>query len=271
MHGPSRWLISLLALSFPGLAKSAETGADAGSTIRLLSDEAADVCIKDPACMRDLFVHAAFGEGDGSQRLFKWSGPANIASFTGGTVADGMKPIVDEQLQQMGLIAGVADSELSQIKGDHGQVVNFVLLISGNFAEDRDTAFSDLLSDVFAGRSALYDKLSSGPSPVCQGHLFANPDGSISGGLALVESDVEGTALRRCLHRAVLNVLGLRHPLPDDVDSVLSPNSERLAWTSIDFMLLRMLNDPDVVQGMDRDGLMSAFPQIHQRALRPAS
>jgi hypothetical protein len=262
-------------LLFFGLANAAGPSAYGGEVIRLLSDEAADVCIKDAECMRRLFVHASFGgeqsPDDRSRRLFKWSEPVRVASFVSNEVADGVQTAVGEALQQMRRIAAIAGGDFSPVDKNTRQVVNFVLLISDDFAQDRDKAFSTLLADVFTGRSALYDKLASGTRPVCRGQLFAERDASIAGGLALVESDVEASAFGRCLHRVVLNVLGFRHLLPDGVDSVLSPNSKRQAWTSIDYMLLRMLNDPAVVPGMEEEALAAVFPQVHQRALRPSS
>lgn len=225
--------------------------------------------------MSRLFVRAAFGgdqtSDDGSRMLFKWSRPVHIASIVGSQVENDARGAVSGWLQQMGVIATLAGSDLRQVKGDTDQVVNFALLISDDFVRDRDRAFSTLLGLVFAGRSALYDKLASETSPVCGAQLFAESDASVGGGLALVESDVDAAALSRCLHRVTLNVLGLRHPLPDGVDSVLSPDTGRQAWTSIDFLLLRMLNDPAVEPGMRQEELAAMFPQIHQRALRPSS
>ncbi|MEM9627794.1 MAG: DUF2927 domain-containing protein [Pseudomonadota bacterium] len=280
MHAPSRWsicgwLICLLPLLSSGATRAADPSAVGDDTIMLLSDEAADTCIQDVDCMGHLFEHAVFGgdqaSDEGPRMLFKWSRPVHIASFIGSQVADDVQAANSSWHQQMGVIATLAGSDLSQVEGDADQVVNFVLLISDDFARDRDQAFLALLEGVFAGRSALYDRLASGTSPVCRAELFAESNASIGGGLALVESDVDAAELARCLHRVVLNVLGLRHPLPDGVDSVLSPDSARQAWTSIDFLLLRMLNDPAVTPGMTMDELAAVFPQIHQRALRPSS
>ena len=268
-------MICLLPLLTPDLTRAAEPGADGGRTIKLLSDESADACIQDSDCMRGLFVRTVFGNDqmldEGSPPLFKWDGPAHIASFFGTQAAEGAQNAVSDLLQQMDLVAAIAGSELSTKKPNDRQVVNFVLLISDDFQRDRDQAFSSLLLDVFTGRSALYDKLAAGTSPVCQGQLFAESNAFVAGGLALVESDVDAATFRRCLHRVVLNVLGLRHPLPDGVDSVLSPDSERQAWTAIDFLLLRMLNDSAVVPGMKPEELTAVFPKIHQRALRASS
>lgn len=269
------WLISSLIVLFPNLANPAESIGSGDQSIRLLSNEAADICIKDADCMYRLFVQAAFG-GDGTPdsrplKLFKWQGAISVASLSGDELAGGVQSMVNEALQRMHHLSAIAGSTFNQARGDSRQKVNFVLLISDDFARDRDTAFADLLADVFAGRSELYDELSTGASPICRGQLFAERDASIGGGLGLIESDVDEAAFQRCLHRVALNVLGLRHPLPDDIDSVLSPTSERQAWTSIDFMLLRMLSDPAIVPGMSQDELNAVFPSVHQRALHPSS
>lgn len=269
-------LIGFLVLALSGPAFAAGPGAVADEAITLLSDEAADACILDQDCMHRLFVHAAFGEGQtpGDQphrQLFKWSGPVRIASVTGDRTEDGAQAAVVESLQRLRRIAAMAGSELSLVDAQNQEVVNFVLLISDDFHRDRNQAFATLLSEVFAGHSALYDQLSDGPSPICQGHLFGGHDGSIAGGLALLESTVEATAFRRCLHRAILNVLGFRYSLPEGQDSVLSPDSERQTWTSIDFMLLRMLNHPAVSPGMKQGDLAAIFSQIYQDAVRPSS
>jgi hypothetical protein len=270
-----RWPAGLLALLVSVWSVSAEAMADEKGAIRLLSDEAADACIQNVDCMGRLFMQAAFGQDQTpdtpSQPLFKWSGPVQIASFFGEQIDEGVHHAMRASLAQMHLLGTIAGSDLKLVKKDSGDVINFVVLLSADFAKDRDEAFSTLLSGVFAGRTALYDELSSGPSPVCQGHLFAESGASVSGGLALVEGDTDVTSFRRCLHRSVLNVLGLRHPLPEDVDSVLNPDSEREAWTSIDFLLLRMLHDPAIKPGMGRQDVASIFPAIHQRALRPSS
>ncbi len=280
MHASSRWSICrwqivLSALFILAFAAAADAETEKDSAIKLLSDEAADACIQDVDCMGRLFMQATFGERQDSdaplQPLFKWTGPTQIASFFGERIDDDIRRSIMESLAQMRLLGTIAGSDLSLAKGNSGDVINFVMLISDDFARDRESAFSTLLSGVFAGRSALYDDLSSGPSPVCQGHLFAETGGFISGGLALVEDADDTKVFRRCLHQTVLNVLGLRHLLPDDVDSVLNPTSEREAWTSIDFLLLRMLNDLAIVPGMPKRDVAALLPEIHQRALRPSS
>jgi len=269
-----RWRIRLLVFLLPGLFAFSPFAANGAETIRLLSDEAADICVKDPDCMHRLFVHAAFGgepAPDRSQPLIKWSGPIRIASIMGDQIDDDVQAAIGSSLQKMRHLAAIAGSDFNAVDGTKGQIVNFVLLASRDFAKDRDGAFSTLLSDVFAGRLDLYDELAAGKAPICQGELFVSPDASIAGGLALLQSDVDITALRRCLHRVTLNVLGFRHPLPEGVDSVLNPNSKRQAWTTIDFLLLRMLNDPAVTPGMALADLTAMFPKIHQRALHPSN
>jgi hypothetical protein len=270
-----RRLAGLLALLLTGSINAAAADDGGDGAIRLLSDDEADVCIQDADCMRGLFLHAAFGEASGSDaepgRLIKWGGPLHVATLAGGQLSEDAERAVAGAVQEMKNVAAIAGAELTEVRAEAGEVVNVVLLVSDDFARDRDTAFADLLSNVFAGRTALYDALSSGSSPVCRAHLFAERDGIVSGGLALVESDVDAADLLRCVHRSVLNVIGFRHPLPDNVDSVLNPDSEREAWTSIDFILLKMLNDPAVRPGMSREEITAAFSAIHQRALRPSS
>jgi len=280
MQGLSKPLISrsqtgFAALFIFGLINAGEAIADEGKSIKLLSDEAADTCIQDTDCMHGLFVRAVFGETDESDDrsapLFKWSGPVRIAAFVGSQTADDIEQTTGELLKTMHHLAAIAGSDLGPTQGTADEVVNFILLISGDFAQDREAAFAPLLSDVFAGRSALYDNLASETAPVCNDHLIVERGGSISGGVALTEGNIEAADFNRCVYRVVLNGLGLRHDLPDDVDSVLNPDSERQAWTSVDFMLLKILSDPAVVTGMSQEALADVFPQIHQRAIRPSS
>jgi hypothetical protein len=271
-----RWQIALTALLLLSWSAGAVAQTDKETTIRLLSNDAADACIQDVDCMGRLFMQAAFGEdenpGTPAQPLLKWAGPVQIASFFGAQIDEDLQLSIRASLAQMHLLGSIAGADLSLAKRNSGEVINFVMLISQDFAKDRDSAFSTLLSGVFAGRSALYDELSSGPSPVCRGHLFAETGGaSISGGLALIEDAGDATAFRRCLHQTALNVLGLQHHLPADADSVLNPISTREAWTSIDFLLLRMLSDPALMPAMAKQDVAALLPAIHQRALRPSS
>lgn len=270
-----RWQVALWALVISAIGMSADARAEQDQTIRLLSDETADACIQDVECMRGLFMQAAFGEDQDlnaeSQPLFKWTGPVQIASFFGEHIDGTVQQVIRKSLAQMHLLGMIAGSDMSLAKANGSDVINFVMLISDDFAKDRDGAFATLLSDVFRDQAALYDELSAGSSPVCQGHLFAESRASISGGLALIEGGVDAPSLGRCLHQTVLNVLGLRYPLAETVDSVLNPTSEREAWTSVDFLLLKMLNDPALLPGMRHQDVAAIFPQLHQRALSPSS
>ncbi|MEM9442283.1 MAG: DUF2927 domain-containing protein [Pseudomonadota bacterium] len=270
-----RWQIALLALCILSFGAATNAKADQDQSIRLLSDETADACIQDVACMRDLFVRAAFGEGLEADAealpLFKWNGPVQIGSFFGEGIDDPVQQVIRQSLAQMHLLGRIAGSDLSLAKANGSDVINFILLISDNFSTDRDRAFSTLLSSVFGGHVALYDELSSGPSPVCKGHLFAETKASVSGGLGLVDAGVDAAVLGRCLHQAVLNVLGLRYQLPETVDSVLNPTSQREAWTSVDFLLLKMLHDPALRPGMTRAEVTAMFTELHKRALSPSS
>jgi hypothetical protein len=270
-----RWLIALSALLISIWTAAAGAQTSKQATIKLLSNEAADACMQDVDCMGRLFMQAAFGEDEGpgatSERLFKWTGPVQIASFFGEQIDGELQLSIRQSLAQMHLLGSIAGTDLGLAKANDGELINFVMLISQDFAKDRDDAFSALLQGVFAGRSALYDELTAGPSPVCQGHLFAGTGASISGGLALVEETDDVTTFRRCLHQTALNVLGLRHHLPEDADSVLNPASKREAWTSIDFLLLKMLNDRAFLPGMTRQDAAALLPGVHQRALNPSS
>ena len=270
-----RWPIALSALLISFWSAGTDAQTDKETTIRLLSDEAADACIQDVDCMGRLFMQAVFGEGASpdvtAQPILKWTGPVQIASFFGEQIDQDLQLSIRKSLAQMHLLGSISGTDLSLAQGNSGGVINFVMLISQDFVKDRDSAFSALLSGVFAGRSTLYDELSSGASPVCEGHLFADTGASVSGGLAFIEDTGDVMAFHRCLHQTVLNVLGLRHHLPEDVDSVLNPTSAREAWTSIDFLLLRMLNDPAILPGMARQDVAALLPAIHQRALRPSS
>lgn len=277
MMGTLRWSgllkpIGLIVILLVGLCSIAQ-GANDQPKFKLLSDEAADACIQDMDCLRDLFLKATLGEAEevSEQRVFKWTEPSLIANFTGRRLPKDLGSSVDQAHQQMSLLASAAGADVDVAEEGAGGVVNVILLVSDDFVRDRDDSFSEVLSNVFAGRNEIYDELSSGTSPVCQSQLFVDRDGSISGALGMAESDAEAVGLRRCLYQIILKALGLRHPLPSNVDSVLNPKSEREAWTSIDYVLLKLLYDPLTVPGMGLDELTRIFPQLYQEALRPSS
>ena len=275
--GTLRWSgllkpIGLIVVLLVGYCSIAQ-GASDQPKFKLLSDEAADACIQDMDCLRDLFLKATLGETEegSDQHVFKWTTPALIADFTGRRLPKDLGSSVDQALRQMSLLASAAGADVDVAEEGTGGVVNVILLVSDDFVRDRDDTFSELLLNLFAGRNEIYDELSSGTSPVCQSQLFVDREGSISGALGMAESDAEAWGLRRCLHQITLKALGLRHPLPSNVDSVLNPKSEREAWTSIDYVLLKLLYDPLTVPGMGLDELTRIFPQLYQEALRPSS
>ena len=275
------------APNWPGLLKSfgltlflvvslcpIEQGAANQARIKLLSDEAADACIHDMDCLRALFLRATLGEAAGSgndERLVKWTTPANIASLIGRRVPSDRRSSVDQALRQVILVADAAGVDIGLAKKESSGVVNVVMLVSNDFVRDRDDTFSEFLSTVLAGRTEIYNELSSGPSAVCQSQLFVGHTASISGALGMAESDVKSTKFKRCIHQITLKALGLRHPLSTEIDSVLNPKNKREALTSIDYVLLKLLYDPLLEPGANFDEVVRVFPQLYQKILRPSS
>lgn len=277
MQGTSRHAIlgSLTAILLLVGIGQVELARATEQTLRLQSDEAADACIKNPDCMRSLFLMATLG-GDGSSgntdgRLMKWTSPVRLASLTSSQDSGELQATMGDAVKRMSKLAALAGADFRPSKGGDNDVVNFILLVSSDFKSDRDTVFASVLSEIFNGHLDIYDKLAGGEAPICQGQIFATQGAVISGGLSLVESDIEEDAFDRCLRQVVLKQLGLRHLLPKNVDSVLSPNSQRTTWTAIDFLLLKMLADPVIAPGMGQAELWSLLPEVLQRALHPSS
>lgn len=241
--------------------------------ITLLSDEAADACIQDVGCLLDLFLEATLGEASGrdTQRIVKWNSPALAASVTGVRLPAELRPTINQALFRMTLIANSAgvDVKLAEDVGDG--VVNLVFMISDDLKKDRDDTFANFLSTVFAGEYEFYDDLAAGPSPVCQSQLFVDGDHAINGGLALAETKAEAAGLGQCVQRITLRGLGLRYPLPSGVDSVLNEESERQEWTSVDYVLLKILYDPMIERGMGAEEIASVFPKLHRAFFGPSS
>lgn len=250
-------LIALLGLFAPwDQAKSQET-------IRLLSDEAADACIADVDCMRGLFLAATIGHREGStaasEQLFKWTGHARMAVLGGDDLREEVDTRSAATLEQVGLLGKAAGLDIESANQD--DVVNLLLLVSSDFARDRDGTFAALFETVFAGRADFYDQLTAGNEPLCESRRFVDGDGSIGGGVAAIGQDA--AAIERCLYRVLLQILGLRHPLPKTSDSLLNPDSERESWTAIDFLLLKFLYNPMIKPGMDVKALTEVFPQVY--------
>jgi hypothetical protein len=266
-HG---WLMMavLLALSSGGGA-AAETRA-AQAKITLLSDEAADACIRDIACMQALFLQAAFApEGDDQPAgLYRWPGPVWIMPIVAPGVAADRQEEIQAALERITLVAKAAGVEFGVVPDGGGEVVNLMLLVSDDFARDRDAVFGDLLDHVMAGDTAIYDALLAVGRPVCGSRRFVTEGAAIRGGFAMLESDGDAAATARCLHRTILTVLGLDRDLPD-ADSLLNSASERDALTSIDYLLLRLLYDPAIEPGMTRKAAEAVFPDLYARLLGP--
>lgn len=248
-------------------------GAEEQPTIRLRSNEAADACLAEMSCMRRLFLEATLGKSavptGEPQRLLKWTGPARIASFAGDRLPTEAQLLVDQTLRDLSLIGKAAGADLATARAS--EVVNLVLLISDDFIRDRDDAFLEFLSTVFAGGVEIYDQLLIGSSPICDSLRFIESGAMIGGGLAMAASDVEAQTLERCISRTALQMLGLNYPMRSEVDSVLNPKSNRHVWTSIDYVLLKMLYDPLIRPGMGSDALMDVFPQVYKNAFSPSS
>lgn len=245
------------------------SAADSDGSIKLLSDEAADRCIRDEACLRDLFLTATLGDDGGTaSALLKGTKPAYAASFAGDQVPADLLASIDVWMKEISLLANAAGAALGLAEPGSDKTINLMILISDDFSRDRESAFEPLLTEVFAGSTTAYDDLASGASPVCRTRVFADGGASIEGALSLAENDA---GLQRCLHRLTLNMLGLRHPLPDDVDSVLNPKSSRTSLTSIDFLLLKLLYDPLIEPGMTATELNTLFPKLHGKLLNSSS
>lgn len=251
--------------------------------IKLLSDEPADDCIRDEACLRDLFLQATLGgapePGDTTEPLLRSMKTSYAASFTGDHMPQDLLVAIQRTMEEISLLATAAGAELDLIDrredpdgaAGEDEVINLMILVSDDFAGDRERTFAPLLSEVFAGDASVYDALAASPDPICRAQLFADRSSAIEGALALAASDVDQDDLQRCLHRLALNMLGLRHPLSEGVDSVLNPKSPRTAWTSIDFLLVKMLYDPRVQPGMTSAELNALFPKIHGTLLGSSS
>jgi hypothetical protein len=258
-------VISVLGLFAPSdEARSQET-------IRLLSDEAADACIADVDCMRRLFLAATIGHSEGSTaasaQLFKWTGSAQVAVLGDNQVRENLNRRTAAVLEKVGLLGKATGIDIKSAGTD--DVVNLLLLVSSDFARDRDDAFAELFETVFVGRPDLYDQLTAGGDPVCKSRRFIEGDASIGGGIAAIGQ--EAPAFERCIYRVLLQILGLRHPLGETVDSLLDPESEHEAWTAIDFVLLKLLYNPMIKPGMGLKELTDIFPRVYEAALRSSS
>ncbi len=242
-------------------------------TVKLLSDQAADDCTRDKDCFLDLFLRATLGDeaGRGEQRLVKWEGGALAASVLGRHLPAALKTNVDKAMLQMTLLANTVGVDIKLAGEGTDGVVNLVYMISDDLQRDRDDSFSEFIHTVFAGRFELYDDLATGQSPICSSQIFVDDNNSINGGLALAETKEEASRLGPCLQRIMLNGLGLRYTLPTDMDSMLNPESERKEWTSVDYLLLRLLYHPLIERGMDEAAITAIFPKLHQDVVGPSS
>jgi hypothetical protein len=257
-------LLVLAALSGAGPSALAE----GAPKIRLESNESADRCIQDEACLEDLFLKAVLGDANAA---IKWTGPARVASFAGEGAVPRLIALLDRTMTETSLLARAAGADLQVADAHAGEAVNMVILASDDFTRDREGSFKALLEQVFAGDRTAYDDLAASPAPICDSRPYVNEDGAIVGALALVEADAEPRALRRCLTRLALDMLGLRHALPAGVDAILNRESPRDAWTSIDFLLLKLLYDPSLQPNATRTTLTAAFAALYRNALSPSS
>lgn len=263
---PLRLFLTVMAIGLGAQAAYAQEEA----TIRLLSDDAADACMADVACLRDLFLETTVDGGgvaaDGARYLVKWDRPARIGGIAGDGVDADAADRLASALAHIGQLAKAGGLDLQAAESD--EVINIAMLISDDFDRDRDLAFAELFSTVFAGRSDLYEELTAGSDPVCSSHLFLDEGGVIGGGVLAVQTGDDPTVLERCLHRQLLPLLGLRHPLSTGTDSLLNPESERETWTAIDFVLLKLLYHPLIETGMGAGEISEVFPKLYDAALR---
>ncbi|MGI9501008.1 MAG: DUF2927 domain-containing protein [Geminicoccaceae bacterium] len=248
-----------------GWSQISVSAADQLNSFKLLSNEAADRCISEETCLRDLFLKATLGGDDTVAPLHTTAKKSYIASFAGDHVSAELRAPIEAAMRKISLLATLAGADLDLAEPDSGEVISLMVLISDDFVRDREQSFKKLLTEVFAGNAAGYDDLAESGPPICRTRLFVDRLATIEGALALAEGDTDRPTLERCLHRLTLNMLGLRHPLPENVDSVLNPASSRETWTSIDFLLLKLLHDPLVEPGMTSEQLIAIFPKIYAK------
>jgi hypothetical protein len=112
----------------------------------------------------------------------------------------------------------------------------------------------------FPNAALALDALGDG-GLVCTFLLYTDvDDSSIVKTLTLIRSEASGMVRRACLHKGILNSMGLRNSSPDARLSVLKDDEEFALMTYHDELLLRILYDPRLKTGMSE---ADAMPIVH--------
>ncbi len=219
--------------------------AEAPPTPRLrfrLSDEA----------VMDAFLQATLGEGDRAAAHFHpWMGP--VRPLVLGSVNAGERLLLGGLLDWLRHATGVA------VELPGAEQATLGVLFSDRPAEDLAGHFWDKAGAAFFPTP---DALRAG-LPDGAGCFFVRGQGAGKGLLA-VPGGVPLEALP-CLSRMLLGLMGLRHPLPADLPSVLSSAAIAVEPTPLDRLLVALCVDPALRPGMAEADLRAVLPPLIAR------
>ena len=185
----------------------------------------------------------------------RWQGQLRY-SLLGSAVAAQDRADAADLMQRIAALTGL---EIIETLHDP----NFLILITQS--DERDD-YRDYLASQSPVLANTYEFWRRTPGVVCvANNLFAGPDGNeLAGGLVVVGAEVTGLLRKACLHEEIVQALGLANDHPEVRPSIFNDDGEFALLTRHDEMLLKILYDPRLRNGMSAAEAMPVVRQIVQ-------
>ncbi|MHA3978905.1 DUF2927 domain-containing protein [Halovulum sp. GXIMD14794] len=194
-------------------------------------------------------------------RLTRWAEPVRVGVIFGESVPPDQRKkdlaVIEDLLSRYRKLTGLDIRYVPT--GD----VNFIVLILERL-EQRALASAILDEGDFPAALAR-DLWDSRPSLLCSASLFGpnERNGGIAVAVALVKAEHRGLMRTSCFHEEMTQALGLLNDSDEVRPSIFNDDEEFALLTVHDEILLRMLYDPRLTEGMS---LEQARPMLRQIA-----
>lgn len=190
------------------------------------------------------------GSGD-SGRLSRWSGPVRIGTEFGASVPQDRRDTDRDQIDRYARrLSGVTGHPIST----SSMGANFHVFVVG---EDDSAFLQQRLKQLIPGISPaeldLFGNLPRSYYCLVVALSGSNAPHEYSGAVALIRAEHPDLVRRSCIHEEIAQGLGLPNDSPAARPSIFNDDDEFALLTTHDELLLKMLYDPRLEQGMTVD------------------
>jgi Protein of unknown function (DUF2927) len=196
------------------------------------------------------YTRGAFTPGfGGSERLTRWSGPVRVGIEFGASVPTEQRSRDVTSIQDYtNRLARVTGHSISNVTRN----ANFHVFVAGE--DDRafvETRLKQLIPDISQAELDLYGNLPR--QMYCLVVAGIGSPNNYTRAVVLIRSEHPDLVRLSCIHEEIAQGLGLSNDSPSARPSIFNDDDEFALLTDHDELLLKMLYDPRLKQGMTAD------------------